>query len=88
MGTIQKRHSLASEPSFEIKRSSSLTPTIMERFAIVRGPLPKQLRRQIGELDMLIAATALVNDLTLVTRNTRDFQHIPGLKIFEPDTAD
>ena len=28
------------------------------------------------ERDAMIAATALVHDLTLVTRNTKDFQHI------------
>lgn len=66
----------------------AITTTIIERFAIVRGGLPRQLRHQIGDMDILIASTALVNNLTLVTRNTRDFQHIPGLKIFEPDTAD
>jgi tRNA(fMet)-specific endonuclease VapC len=31
--------------------------------------------------DMQIAATALVHNLTLVTHNTRDFQHIPGLRL-------
>jgi tRNA(fMet)-specific endonuclease VapC len=31
-------------------------------------------------LDLRIAATALVHDLTLVTRNTQDFARVPGLK--------
>jgi len=30
-------------------------------------------------LDLLIAATALVHDLTLVTHNTQDFMNVPGL---------
>jgi hypothetical protein len=33
--------------------------------------------------DALIAATAIVHDLTLVTRNTRDFDDLP-LKLFNP----
>jgi tRNA(fMet)-specific endonuclease VapC len=31
--------------------------------------------------DLIIAATVLVHDLTLVTNNTQDFQHIPGLHL-------
>ena len=34
--------------------------------------------------DALIAATALENQLMLVTRNTRDFQAVHGLKIRSP----
>jgi len=32
-------------------------------------------------LDLLIAAVALLHDLTLVTHNTRDFQGISGLRL-------
>ena len=35
----------------------------------------------IGPLDTLIAATALVNGATLVTRNVREFARVPGLKV-------
>jgi len=62
-----------------------LTPVIMETFAIVRGGLTRQLRQQIGDLDLLIAATALTHDLTLLTRNLRDFRHVPGLKLYAVD---
>ena len=61
----------------------SLTDAIMETFAIVRGQLTRPLRQQIGDLDLLIAATALTHDLTLLTRNLRDFQHIPGLTLYQ-----
>jgi len=54
----------------------------MERFAIVRGQLSRPQRQQIGDMDLLIAATALHHDLTLLTRNTRDFRLVPGLKRF------
>lgn len=57
-----------------------LTTMIAERFAILRGQLSRQLRRQIGDLDLLIAATALEHELILLTRNVKDFQHIPGLQ--------
>jgi len=32
-------------------------------------------------MDLLIASVALVYDLTLVTKNTADFQNIPGLRL-------
>lgn len=39
----------------------------------------------MSEMDALIAATALVHDLTLVTRNTRDFQSA-GIDLLDPWT--
>ncbi|MGH2562808.1 MAG: type II toxin-antitoxin system VapC family toxin [Thermomicrobiales bacterium] len=60
------------------------TVSVMERFGIVRGQLTRQLRQQIGDMDVIIAATALTYDLTLMTRNLRDFQHIPDLGLYEP----
>ena len=50
-----------------------------------RGHLPLlTLRAQgirIGTLDLRIVATALVHDLTLVTRNTKDFARVPGARL-------
>jgi len=34
--------------------------------------------------DAIIAATALVNDLALISRNISDFKNIEGLKILDP----
>lgn len=61
-----------------------LSTAIMELFALIRGRLPKRLRQQIGDMDILIAATALHHNLTLLTRNLKDFQHIPDLQIYQP----
>jgi tRNA(fMet)-specific endonuclease VapC len=61
-----------------------LTQPIMERFAHIRGSLPRQIRQQIGDLDILIAATCLAYNLTLLTRNIKDFQQIPNLKLYQP----
>ena len=36
---------------------------------------------RIGTMDLKIAATALVNDATLLTANLQDFQKVPGLRV-------
>jgi len=50
--------------------------------AEVHGGLRFALRHHpIGERDLLIAAIALANDLTVVTANTREFRRVPGLRV-------
>jgi predicted nucleic acid-binding protein len=34
--------------------------------------------------DAIIAATALVNELIIITRNTKDFDKIKGLEVLNP----
>ena len=41
----------------------------------------EKLGKPIDSFDLLIAATALENDLILVTNNLKHFSRIPGLKI-------
>ena len=41
-------------------------------------------QRSIKLGDAVIAATALVYDLTLMTRNTRDFARFDGIRIYNP----
>jgi tRNA(fMet)-specific endonuclease VapC len=69
----------------EGKEILPLSQAVIERFAIVRGALPRQIRQQVGDIDILIAATALEHDLRLLTRNLSDFQHIPDLKLYQPN---
>ncbi len=48
------------------------------------GRLRAELRPKginVDNMDLLIAATALVYDLTLVTHNTADFANIPNLQL-------
>ena len=40
----------------------------------------RKLGLRIGTLDLRISAIAISNDATVLTRNTRDFQQVPGLK--------
>lgn len=58
-----------------------LSYAILERYAdIRRQSRPPHGSGLIGDVDTLIAATALEHDLTLVTTDS-DFQRVPGLKL-------
>ncbi|MCF2444545.1 PIN domain-containing protein [Dyadobacter sp. CY345] len=41
----------------------------------------RRIGRTVGEFDLLIGSTAIVNDLILVTRNTKDFINLNGIKL-------
>jgi predicted nucleic acid-binding protein len=59
-----------------------VTLAVAERCARLRESLCRQGRRVNSRaMDLIIAATALEHDLTLVTRNVADDQDIPGLKL-------
>ena len=48
------------------------------QYAVIRSDL--EMRRQIiGNNDLMIAAIALANDLTVVTNNVNEFNRVPGL---------
>jgi len=55
-----------------------LTYPVLERYADIRRTLRPQ-HKDIGDIDTLIAATAVEYDLTLVTIDT-DFDRVPHLK--------
>ena len=57
-----------------------VTPEIAERCGQIRAEMYDQ-GHAVPIADMLIAATALVHNLTLVTHNTKHFAAVPGLKL-------
>jgi len=58
-----------------------LTYSIMERYADLRRALrPPYGPGLIGDMDTLVAATAIERNLTLVTSDS-DFQRVPNLKV-------
>jgi predicted nucleic acid-binding protein len=56
---------------------------IAESFAEIRAYLRRR-GELVGDLDLLIAATALHHNLTLLTFNRRHFARVPGLRVWEP----
>ena len=54
--------------------------SIAEEYVKLKIILEKQ-RQPLADFDLLIAATALANSLSLVTRNTKHFKRIKDLKL-------
>ena len=44
----------------------------------------RKRKHTYSQPDLFVAATALEHNLTLITRNTRDFTTIPDLKLLNP----
>jgi predicted nucleic acid-binding protein len=54
--------------------------------AVADRAIALRRQRNMGLGDAIIAATALVHGIALVTRNTRDFQHVENLQLIDPFT--
>ncbi len=83
-GTNPRRHEEVFRRFLEGVAVHGINRAIARRFALVRGDL-RAKGQLIPQPDLFIAATALHYDLTLLTRNLRDFQRIPGLKLYRPE---
>ena len=59
-----------------------VTRDVAEIWAQIRGDL-RQSGQRLVDNDLLIAATAITHDLTLLTRNRRHFARIAALRIAE-----
>ena len=69
---------LTLEEIFRIIDVLPLTREIADRAAKLRQ------QRRMGLGDAIIAATALDHNMTLITRNTRDFRWITNLRLLNP----
>jgi tRNA(fMet)-specific endonuclease VapC len=56
---------------------------ILRRFGTIRQGLRRQ-GQLIPDIDLLIATTAISNDLILMTHNIRHFARIPDIQVHRP----
>ncbi len=54
---------------------------------IIHAAISLRQQRSIGLADAIIAATALVHKMPLITHNTQDFRWIEGLELIDPLVA-
>lgn len=59
---------------------ADITSDIMDVFGSIKAHVQK-IGKTSDDMDLLIAATAIANEMTLVTHNTKHFEHIPNLKL-------
>lgn len=83
-GNFREADSIASQQRFAATLEGipilSFSEETARRCAQLRHQLSSEGKRVRSRvLDLMIAATALEHDLTLVTRNRSDYQDIPGL---------
>jgi tRNA(fMet)-specific endonuclease VapC len=68
------------EVLFSAMRSVPFDDTAAGHYGLVRAQLATR-GRPIGPNDLMIAATALAHDATLVTRNASEFSRVVGLRV-------
>jgi tRNA(fMet)-specific endonuclease VapC len=65
---------------FSLFRSLPFDDAAAEEYGRIRAALAAQ-GTPIGPNDLMIAAIAVTNSLTLVTRNTKEFKRVSGLRL-------
>jgi hypothetical protein len=71
-------HPSASMSTARTNEKCCLNRAAIEQFDLL---LTNKSLRKYGRADLLIASIALANWATLVSRNLKDFQNIPNLKL-------
>ena len=87
-GVIRSVNAKEAHAKFQIfRRSIPVLPfslTVAKRCTALREQLKTEQKRvKSRALDLINAAIAIEHHLTLVTRNTADYQDIPGLQLYK-----
>ena len=77
-------HNLTLQDQVDLEEFFSLVPVLQITSIVLDQAVTLRQIRKISLGDSLIAATSLVHDITLVTRNVKDFAWISGIKLLDP----
>lgn len=80
-------HRLSAEEKSGLTEFLSRVETHALDDSVAARAITLRQQRKMGLGDAIIAATALVHGLTLVTRNVDDFKHVAGLDLTNPFAA-
>ncbi len=95
IGELQKGIEKGKKLNFDVRKlekwlSMTIIPWFSEKTINIDISISKKWakiitnNRTLPLIDSLLASTAIVNNLTLATRNTKDFKDIKELKLFNP----
>lgn len=79
--TLERRVSDYGELRQMLRNYCDITVVDFDARAAAEFERLRQARIRIGTMDLQIAAIALANDATLLTRNLSDFRKVPDLKV-------
>lgn len=68
------------ETLFSLYESLPFDDLAAHQYGVLRAQLERE-GQLIGGNDLLIASIALASDLTIVSRNEREFRRVPGLRV-------
>jgi toxin FitB len=77
-------HNLLLQDRVDLEEFFSLIPILQITSTILDQAVALRQIKKISLGDSLIAATSLVHDIALVTRNIKDFAWISGIKLLDP----
>ena len=77
-------HQLTADEQHDLETFFAIAPMLSVTLPILNQAIQLRQQRKMTLGDALVAATALVHHVTLVTRNTKDFAWIPHLKLLNP----
>jgi predicted nucleic acid-binding protein len=77
-------HQISNQEKEYLQRFFAVVTILPISDAVIQNAIMLRQQRNISVGDALIASTALLNNLTLVTRNTKDFAWIYNLKLLNP----
>ena len=77
-------HKLSKDEKYYLQRLFDTVSVLPVTQAIINIAVTLRQQRNMSLGDALIAATAIEHHQTLVTRNTKDFDWVEGLKVVDP----